>query len=66
MRKDENGKSSSHFHGTSSGWGVVGDLVTHDLHDVVTVGDKTDRDGSGQNGELPDGYRSFGGGSISG
>ena len=66
MRKDENGKSSSHFHGTSSGWRVVGDLVTHNLHDVVTVGNETDGDGSGKNGELPDGYRSFGGGGISG
>lgn len=45
---------------------MVGDLVTHDLHDVVTVGDETDGDGSGKNGELPDGYRSFSGGRISG
>jgi hypothetical protein len=26
---------------------VVGDLVTHDLHDVVTVGDQTKRQGGG-------------------
>jgi len=44
---------------------VVGDFVTHDLHDVVTVGNETDGDGSGKNGELPNRNRQFSGGGIS-
>jgi hypothetical protein len=44
---------------------VVGDLVTHNLHDVVTVGNETDGDGSGKNCELPDRNRSFSGSGIS-
>jgi hypothetical protein len=38
---------------------VVSDLVAHDLHDVVAVGDETKRQGSGQNSELPDGNGSL-------
>lgn len=45
---------------------VVGDLVTHDLHDVVAVGDETERQGGGQNSELPDGDRSLGLGGVTG
>jgi len=59
LRKDEDGQGGTHFHGTTSGWRVVGDLVTHDLHDVVSVGDETDRDGSGKDSELPDGNGGF-------
>lgn len=33
---------------------MVGNLVTHDLHDVVAVSDETDRDGGRQDGKLPD------------
>jgi hypothetical protein len=37
------------------------------LHDVVTVGNETDRDGQGEDGELPDGDRGLGrSGSTSG
>lgn len=35
MGEDENGDGGTHLHGGSSGWGVIGDLVTHDFHDVL-------------------------------
>jgi hypothetical protein len=35
-------------------------LLTHDLHDVVTVGDETKRQRSGENSELPNGNRGLG------
>jgi hypothetical protein len=34
---------------------VVGDLVTHDLHDVVSVCDETEGEGGGEDSKLPDG-----------
>jgi hypothetical protein len=45
---------------------VVGDLVTHDLHDIVSVGDQTERQGSGENSQLPDGDRGLGLGGVTG
>jgi hypothetical protein len=45
---------------------MVGDLVTHDLHDVVTVCDEAERQGSGENSQLPDGDGSLGLGGVSG
>jgi hypothetical protein len=39
---------------------VVSDLVTHDLHDVVAVGDETERQRGGQDSELPDGHGRLG------
>jgi hypothetical protein len=50
----------------TSARGVVSDLVTHDLHDVVTVCDETKRQGSGENSQLPDGDRSLGLRSLAG
>ena len=32
---------------------MVGDLVTHDLHDVVSISDETKADGQGNNSNLP-------------
>lgn len=43
---------------------MVGDLVTHNLHDVVAIGDETKRDGGRENGELPDWDRSLRLGSV--
>ena len=45
---------------------MVSDLVTHDLHDVVAVGDETKRQGSRKNGKLPHGHGSLRLGSVSG
>jgi hypothetical protein len=39
---------------------VIGDLVAHDLHNVVAVGDKTKRQSCREDGKLPDGNRRFG------
>ena len=36
---------------------MVGDLVTHDLHDVVAVGDQTNGDRRRDNSDLPDRHR---------
>ena len=66
LREDENGDSGSHLHGTTSGGRVVGDLVTHDLHDVEAVGDETNRDTSGENGDLPDRDGKLGLGGVTG
>lgn len=41
---------------TSRG-GVICDFVSHNLHDVVTVGDEADRDGGGEDSKLPHGDR---------
>jgi hypothetical protein len=30
LREDEDGDGGTHFHGGTTRWGVVGDLVTHD------------------------------------
>ena len=50
----------------TSARGVVSNLVTHDLHDVVTVGDETERQGGGKDSKLPDGDGSLGAGSLAG
>ena len=60
LRKDEDSKSGTHLHGATSAGRVVGDLVTHDLHDVVAVGDETERKSSGENSKLPDGNGGLG------
>lgn len=43
----------------TSGWGVVGDFVTHDLHDIEAVSHKTDGQSERQNSELPDWHSGF-------
>lgn len=43
---------------------MIRDLVSHNLHDVVAIGDETHRDGSRENGELPDRDRSILGRSL--
>lgn len=53
LRENEHGQSGTHLHGTSSRRRVVGNLVTHDLHNVETVGAQTQRDGKRQDGQLP-------------
>lgn len=45
---------------------MVGDLVTHDLHDVVSVCDETEREGSRQDSELPKGNSGLGLRSVTG
>lgn len=45
---------------------MVCDLVTHDLHDVVAVGDETDGDDSGQDSELPDRHGGLGASCLAG
>lgn len=45
---------------------MIGNFVTHDFHDVVTVGAETDGDGEGEDGDLPDGDRGFGLGCVAG
>lgn len=55
LGEDEGGDGGAHLHGRTTGWRVVGELVTHDLHDVVSVGDETDTDGQGHDGDLPRG-----------
>lgn len=66
LREDEYGDGGTHLHRTSSGGGMVGDLVTHDLHDVVTVSDETDRDGTGQYTDLPERHGELGFGGVTG
>jgi len=60
LRENQDGKSGTHLHGATSAGRVVGDLVTHDLHDVVTVGDETERQCGGKNSQLPDRNRCLG------
>ena len=62
LREDEDSESGAHFHGATSAGGVVGDLVAHDFHDVVAVGDETERERGGEDNELPDGYWGLAGG----
>jgi len=61
LGEDEDGNSGTHLHGATSRWGMVCDLVTHDLHDVVTIGDKAKGDGGREDSELPDWNRLLGG-----
>lgn len=39
---------------------MVGDLVTHNLHDVVTIGNETERQGGRENSKLPNWHWRFG------
>jgi hypothetical protein len=66
LREDEDGEGSTHFHGATTRRRVVGDLVTHDLHDVVAVGDETKRQSSGEDGQLPNRNGSLGLGGVTG
>ena len=66
LRKDQDGKSSAHLHGATSTGGVVGDLVTHDLHDVVAIGGQAEGDAESHDSELPDGDGELGGGGVAG
>lgn len=54
LGEDEDSDSGTHLHGATTRRRVVSDLVTHDLHDVVTVGDETEADGEGNDGDLPE------------
>ena len=38
---------------------MVGDLVAHDLHDVVAVGDEAEADGQRDDGDLPERHVGF-------
>ena len=39
---------------------MVGDLVTHDLHDVVAIGDEAEGDGQREHRKLPEWDRRLG------
>lgn len=66
LREDEDGESGTHLHGATSAGRVVCDLVTHDLHDVVAVGDETERQGGGEHSQLPKRDGSLGCSSVTG
>lgn len=66
LREDEDSKSRTHLHGATTRRRVVGDLVTHDLHDVVSVSDQTKRQGGGEDSKLPDGHGGLGLGGVTG
>lgn len=38
---------------------MISDLVAHDLHDIVTIGDEAERNNQREDGKLPDGDRSL-------
>lgn len=54
LTEDQNRNRSTHLHTGASARRVVGDLITHDLHDVVAVGDEAETDGQGNDGDLPE------------
>lgn len=54
LREEEDGDSGTHFHGAASGWRVVGNLVAHDSHDVVSVEGETQAENNGDYSNLPD------------
>jgi len=64
LGEEEDGDGGTHLHRATSGWRVICDLVTHDLHDVVTIGDETERNGGRENSELPDWDRLLGGSCV--
>lgn len=64
LGEDQDSKGGTHFHRATSAGRVVGDLVAHDLHDVVTVGDESKRQSSREDSQLPDGDGSLGLGSV--
>ncbi len=66
LGEDQDGEGSTHLHRATTRRRVVGDLVTHDLHDVVTVGDQTKRKSGREDSKLPDGDGSFGLSGITG
>ena len=63
LGEDKDSDGSGQLHGATTRRRVVGDLVTHDLHDVEAVGDETDGKGTGEDSQLPDGD---GGGLVDG
>jgi hypothetical protein len=66
LREDEDGERGTHLHGATTRRRVVGDLIAHDLHDVVAIGDQTKRQGGGEDSQLPDGDGSLGLGGVTG
>lgn len=66
LREDEDSDGGTHFHGGSTRWGVVGDLVTHDLHDVVSIGNEPETDSEGHDGDLPERNIGLGGDGLTG
>lgn len=64
LRENEDGNGGSHLHGATSAGGVVGDLVAHDLHDVVSISDETGGDCESDDCELPHWDRELGGGGL--
>lgn len=54
LREEEDGDSGTHFHGAASAGGVVGDLVAHDSHDVVSVKSETQAKNNSDDSDLPD------------
>lgn len=55
LGEDEDGNSGTHLHRRSTRWRMVCELVTHDLHDVVSVCDETEANGEGHDRNLPKG-----------
>jgi len=60
LRGKDNGDGSAKFHGETTRGGVEGDLVTEDLHDVVTIGSETENNHGTTEGEGPDGNGGLG------
>ena len=66
LGEQEDGDGGAHFHGGATGRGVVGDLVAHDFHDIVAVGDQANGEGGGEDGQLPNGDFGAGFGGVAG
>lgn len=64
LGEDEDGNGSAQLHGGTTAGRVVGDLVAHDLHDVVAISDEADADGEGHDGNLPQRNGSLGTSSL--
>src|SRR5690349_8946147 len=50
----------------TSARGMICDFIAHDLHDVVTVGDETERQSGGEDSQLPEGHIGLGLRSVAG
>ena len=53
LGENEDGNRGTHLHGRPTRRRVVGELVTHDLHDVVSVCYETKANGEGHDRNLP-------------
>lgn len=53
LREDQDGNGSAQLHRGASRRAVVSDLVTHDTHDVVSVGHETHHEDQCKNSDLP-------------